>query len=923
MSVIVSTARCCKWLFLQVVGLAVVVPSLVFAHEGEIHGDTIDKRSAEGALSPHANVGGQSLVARNAIEVPASQGGSWSEPEPWPVLAVHANLLPNGRVLAWDATPDDFDEDPHTTQNFTTRVTVWDPESNQHLAANNDTDTDLFCAGSAQLWDGRVLFAGGDSERAGRNGPLSNSNLYDPWTNTWKRTDNMMAARWYSSVAALPNGEMLTLGGSYSPQPLGEVFQLDQRWRALDLLPPYSLSGDYQWLQAGPDGEVLYFGPHDLISTVHTAGSGRWEVNTVRDGMGYRGYGSYAMYDIGRILIAGGGDSTRSAVVVNAQSKQTTGTGSMNVGRRQHNLTILADGSVMASGGNSSGSDLVDLHTGVLTPEIWNPDTGEWRLLNPMQIDRQYHSVAILLPDATVLSAGGGYCGLCTQLAYHEQNAEIFSPPYLFDENSGPARRPLIVSAPDAMDYGEPFSIELDSSMPINKAHLIKLGSVTHSENQEQRLVPLPISQSGNTLTTVAPAHRNFAPPGYYMLFVLSGGVPSVAKIVRLGQPLLQSGQLVRNTIASGQIHHYVYEPESSDASVSIVLGGLQGNLDLLLKLNAAPTEAEPDSSFVCVSRASGATSELCQFQLDSTDKIYIAVQAQQSSVYQLLLNSSDGGGQTQDLPFNDNDLNLDSAHTPLSEQLIPTTPSNVRGEVYSESSAEIFWDASIDNEVVQFYEVYRDGVLQLQLDARSWYQTDLQPATEYRYRVAAVDNDGNRSAFSAAVSLTTPGLPSLASALPVADNPNTAAPAPAPDPDPALAPEPVFGPDPVSNPVAPPPAESPIVFRLMDADSDKVIALHDNIQTGDSINQSLLPSAQLSVEARVSGIANISRVSFDFDGNIGFRSEFVAPYALFGDYAGDFIGMPFTLGAHVVTATVYVGDMAVATRSVSFTMAL
>jgi len=98
------------------------------------------------------------ITTRLAVSV----GGNWSAAEAWPVLAVHANLLPNGKVMAWDATPDDFDEDPHT-------------------------------------------------------------------------------ARWYSSVAALPNGEMLTLGGSYSPNPLAEVFQLDQRWRALPLQPPYSL----------------------------------------------------------------------------------------------------------------------------------------------------------------------------------------------------------------------------------------------------------------------------------------------------------------------------------------------------------------------------------------------------------------------------------------------------------------------------------------------------------------------------------------------------------------------------------------------------------------------------------------------------------------------------------------------------------
>ena len=39
--------------------------------------------------------------------------------------------------------------------------------------------------------------------------------------------------------------------------------------------------------------------------------------------------------------------------------------------------------------------------------------TGQWRTLAAMQVTRQYHSTALLLPDGRVLSAGGGVCGPC------------------------------------------------------------------------------------------------------------------------------------------------------------------------------------------------------------------------------------------------------------------------------------------------------------------------------------------------------------------------------------------------------------------------------------------------------------------------------------------------------------------------------
>src|SRR4029078_7918201 len=114
----------------------------------------------------------------------------------------------------------------------------------------------------------------------------------------------------------------------------------------------------------------------------------------------------------------------------------------MAFGRRQFNLTVLADGSVLATGGNSSGADLVDLNAGVYAAEQWTPATGQWRTLPSEAVTRQYHSTALLLPDGRVLSAGGGICGTCDQVGYLAKNGEIFSPPYLFHAHGTPGPRP-------------------------------------------------------------------------------------------------------------------------------------------------------------------------------------------------------------------------------------------------------------------------------------------------------------------------------------------------------------------------------------------------------------------------------------------------------------------------------------------------
>ncbi len=503
--------------------------------------------------------------------------GQWSDVMSWPVIAVHANLLPNGKVLAWDATPDDFDDDPHTAETFTTRVTLWDPQDNSHVSTNNDTNSDLFCAGSAHMWDGRILFAGGDTGRAGLNGPLSNTSIYDHVTNTWRQVANMAAPRWYSSLAALPNGELLTYGGTYTPVPVAEVFTFEETWRSLIFDPPEWASIDYQWLQATPEGKVMSFGPQRSLATIDTEANGSVTLGAYRDEFSERRYGSYAMYDIGKVLVAGGANSNglepsyKSSVVIDTATGQSTDTGSLGIGRTQHNLTILADGSVLATGGADDGPVLVSMDGAVFRPEIWSPETGQWRYMNDMQINRQYHSIALLLADGRVLSAGGGYCGTCAEVGYEEKNAEIFSPPYLFSDGDTLAVRPQITSGPSVLDYDRAYSFTTDQAPGISKVHLIKPGAVTHSQNQDQRLIPLQYTSNAGSVTVASPENRNIAPPGHYLLFLVNDeGVPSVGKMIKVGQPLVASGDIVSNAVRAGETDSYAIESSDQDAALLV-----------------------------------------------------------------------------------------------------------------------------------------------------------------------------------------------------------------------------------------------------------------------------------------------------------------------------------------------------------------
>jgi hypothetical protein len=174
----------------------------------------------------------------------------------------------------------------------------------------------------------------------------------------------------------------------------------------------------------------------------------------------------------------------------------------------------------------------------VYAAEQWKPATGQWTTLASMQVTRQYHSTALLLPDGRVLSAGGGLCGTCDAVGYEAKNAEIFSPPYLFTTGNTLASRPTISSAPTSVDYGATMRVGTPSPSAIRKVALVRLGSVTHSDNMEQRYIPLSFRRGTSRVTATAPANANIAPPGMYMLFILdSNGVPSVARMVSIKVP--------------------------------------------------------------------------------------------------------------------------------------------------------------------------------------------------------------------------------------------------------------------------------------------------------------------------------------------------------------------------------------------------
>jgi hypothetical protein len=520
--------------FIGSVVVAVLVVSGAGAHGGVMtaaghaaEDAVVHTAAQERVLDAHTRVVSARYAWAAALSVAGAPQdvGEWGPVVDWPVVGVNVALLADGRVLAYDSVGDNATE-TYPVQDHT-RATVWDPATGSQTPVWVDTGYNIFCSGLAHLVDGRMFIAGGNKDQQ-LNG-IVQTHLFDPATNLWSLGPNMAAGRWYPTVTPLNNGEMLITSGRVDTPEVrtlaGDLRELSTASLSLPLYP---------WMDVAPDGRAFYSGPDQTLRSLDTSGTGSWQALGQRDAIN-RDYGGHALFDVGKMLVAGGGPSTTDARVVdlNGATPQVSTTAPMAYGRRQFNLTVLADGTVLATGGNSSGASLVDLNAGVYPAEQWNPATGQWRTLAAMQVTRQYHSTALLLPDGRVLSAGGGICGTCDQVGYLAKNAEIFSPPYLFQADGTLAPRPTIDAAPASTSYGAPMEIATGNPASIHKVALVRLGAVTHSDNMEQRYIPLPFTAGATSLTATAPANANIAPPGYYMLFILdTNGVPSIARMV-------------------------------------------------------------------------------------------------------------------------------------------------------------------------------------------------------------------------------------------------------------------------------------------------------------------------------------------------------------------------------------------------------
>ena len=511
---------------------------------------------------------GAAMRGARSFEVPPTPGaGSWGAPFTVPSWPIHQILLPTGKIL-WFMPDDDHSKGG--------RAYIWDPVTRASHRVDappvryDDGVTraaNLFCAGHSALADGRILVAGGNlafpNSAGGPDSDFKGARwvfTFDPWTETWTRQPDMPRGRWYPTVTTLPDGTALIMGGTdetgdnidntdvelFTPTAaidgVGTLRVVSHR--ATALYPHVMVIPDGTAAGAAPGTQVLLAGPGtDDTAILNTAD---WSWRDLPNLPTARFWGAAILMPSpsgtpSKVMLIGGANlgatpPTQATTVTLDLDAVASGwkAGPTMAARRGHlNVTVLPDDSLVAMGGgggigtvNGASSLYVDP---VFTSERLLPGAAAWTPAGSEVDERTYHSTAVLLPDARVLSAGDDRS---SHFPAALRRGEIWTPPYLAS-----GARPSIDAAPGAVRYGAAFGVASSGPAAIDHAVLMRPAAITHANDMDQRSVRIAMSGSGGALTLTAPFDPTVAPPGYYMLFLVDAqGRPSEARWIRLGQ---------------------------------------------------------------------------------------------------------------------------------------------------------------------------------------------------------------------------------------------------------------------------------------------------------------------------------------------------------------------------------------------------
>jgi hypothetical protein len=485
-----------------------------------------------------------------------AQVSPWTLTNPVTTNPVHVVLLHTGKILYYGGSGWHYGR-----QNGPYEGRVLD--YNTGVESTVTTSEDGFCCGQTTLADGTILFAGGtelyDQNPDNCNGDWHGLNAtfeFNPTTETFTKTQNMLHGRWYPTLVTLPDGRVWcyngydeygvnnTLTERYDPSTntwtripaTGTLtYKVGGTQNCGDVTPSYSGAGPttsfYPRAHVMPSGLLMIVGFRPEVRSWNPA-TGVWA--TLGNSGITRHYGTSFLLPLqntttekGKILLCGGssvstGPSTTQAQILDFNTGNPTirTVASSAFARKYMCPVLLPNGKCVIFGGTAQTNI-----NPVLTPEQFDPITETWQSLPASTIARHYHSTALLLPDGRVWVTGGN-----VNSGVWELRTEIFSPSYISQT------RPTITAAPTVGAYGGTITISTPSPTTVTSVSMLRLMNTTHHYDANQRLIWLQIQSRGtNSVIVSAPISSNIAPPGYYLIHVLNSSlIPSIGRIIKI-----------------------------------------------------------------------------------------------------------------------------------------------------------------------------------------------------------------------------------------------------------------------------------------------------------------------------------------------------------------------------------------------------
>ncbi len=512
------------------------------------------------------------------------------------ILAVHAALLRTNKIVYFGGDQHDGSLNANSDVDHT-RLFDCDTFQIDTVTGLPGSD-DLFCAGHAQLADGRIITGGGTHRWPGNipNDPHGHGGfnhflgarlayIFDPADHQWHKTGDLVTQRpndpdrdttldieatggkWYPSLLTLADSRVLAVTGHprefdtrHNNNTLERYSASSGQWSYVGnddcaLIPRFAgRTLEYPRLFVLPGGDVISTSElaDGTLSRWHTSDNPNNWTNVESPKPGYGGNPlshtavllplRYQNKFEAKILIAG--HSTAWVLDPEASSNKYTATarvmtnhpaaGDTNPIRSNLDGVILPTGEIFIEGG---AKNIRNDATGVKKAEMFDPEDSSGSAVGTWRVLPEAQEVRNYHSVARLMPNGAVWvAGSNFNSSSGLSNRNLWIEIYKPWYFCYP--RPKILVCPDSVRAGSSLTIRTPDASKISRVVLVRTGTCTHNFNPDQRLVEIECRAQGEDpqeVIAITPGDSTILIPGQYLLFVINQGrVPSVGKFIKV-----------------------------------------------------------------------------------------------------------------------------------------------------------------------------------------------------------------------------------------------------------------------------------------------------------------------------------------------------------------------------------------------------